>query len=731
MRFHGMVAFFVVLSVLTGGGRAQSQPKGAKKKVHENHLAGETSPYLLSHKHNPVQWYPWGKAALALAKKENKPIFLSIGYSACHWCHVMERESFENEKTAALMNKFFVNIKVDREERPDLDEIYMAAVTRMNNGQGGWPMSVFLTPDLKPFYGGTYYPPEDKHGRLGFPRVLVGLGKAWQEKRDLIEKDANSMASFLRSSLQPSPPPGKLNQAFLSAAAKSAAKRWDAQHGGFGRAPRFAPKFPHANELRALLLHYARTKDKASLKVVETTLTAMRRGGIYDQLAGGFHRYSVDREWLVPHFEKMLYDNSLLVPAYLDAYRITGKALYRETARDTLDYLVREMQDPAGGFWSTTDADSEGVEGKYFIWSKAEVDRLLGDQSPLFCAVYGVTEHGNWHEMPKQTVLSLKLTDVEAAEKFKLTQTEVNQSLRASRMKLLAVRGKRVPPGTDDKVLAAWNGMVIAALAQGYQVLGEPRYLAAAQRAAVFMLTKMQRKSGQGQPGSGRLFRTWRKGEPKLGAYLEDYGFLADGLLHLFEADFDPRWLAGAKRCLDVVQKRFLDPKDGNFFFTANDHETLIARSKSAQESSIPSGTAMAIAAFARAGLLLADQKFVDVARRALEANHAYLERYPSAVVTMLPSVDLLLNDPREVVIAGAPKAGPTKAFLAALRQRFPSNFVVTVVHDGNRTALTKLVPAHEGKSPVDGKPAAYVCKFGVCAAPVTAPQELDLGKSL
>jgi uncharacterized protein len=692
-----------------------------QKPKHVNHLVNETSPYLLSHKNNPVNWYPWGKEALDRAKKENKPIFLSIGYSACHWCHVMERESFENEEIAAEMNKYFICIKVDREERPDLDAIYMAAVTRIS-GSGGWPMSVWLTPERKPFWGGTYFPPRDdpRLQRPGFLRICKTLGEAWNKKEDLIRKDADNMATYLSQSLSPPVQRGALSMNFFKVAASQSLSRWDKEYGGFGQAPHYRPKFPHASEITSLLISSARHADAVALKCAEMTLEKMSRGGMYDQVAGGFHRYSVDRFWLVPHFEKMLYDNALLAQTYIDAYLLTGKAMYKRIATETLDYMVREMQDEAGGFYSTTDADSEGVEGKYFVWTKAEIDALLAADAPLFSAVYGVTAHGNWHEMKEVTVLSKVLTEAEAAKKFKTTEKNVLERLTAARKVLYDVRQRRVPPLKDDKVLAAWNGMAITAMARGYTALGDERYRAAAQRAAGFVLDNMRQKNG-------RLFRSWRKGEAKLEAYLSDYGYLADGLVHLFEADFDPRWLSGAKDFLAIVEKHFLDKLDGNFYFTADIHEELVARSKNVQESSIPSGASMVIRAFVRAGLLLADQKLVGMGRNALEANHAVLDKYPAYAVTMLQACDLLLNDPREVVIAGELEDPGTQAFLQRLRKRWPVAHVTTVLHSGNKDALQELVESHGGKTARDGKPAAFVCRFGVCEAPVTDAAAMKL----
>jgi len=689
-----------------------------------NRLAKETSPYLLQHQHNPVEWYPWGKEALEAAKKQNKPIFLSIGYSACHWCHVMEKESFESAETAKLMNKYFINIKVDREERPDLDDIYMTAVQKFTGG--GWPMSVFLTPDRKPFYGGTYFPPKDMMGRPGFPRVLEHFGKMWQEREEFLRAEADKLTTVLRGELAPDVAPGEIEKECFDAFASQSAERYDPEYGGFGDPRRgFMPKFPHAAELSMLLRHHARSGSARSLQIVETTLVRMAHGGIYDHLAGGFHRYATDRVWLVPHFEKMLYDNALLTRTYLEAFLVTRKELYAEVARETLDYLLREMQDESGGFHSTTDADSEGVEGKYFVWTRKEFDELLGDDAEAAGLYFGITEEGNWHEMPGSTVLSV-VKDVPAVSKLlKRPEEEVLKTLARARKKLLAARGRRVPPGTDDKVLAAWNGMAIGALAVGYKVLGDQRYLAAAQRAASFLLTEMT-------DASGRLCRTWRRveggeGRAHLAGYLDDYAFCGEALLQLFECDFDPRWLQAAGKMVAVMTTHFLDKDDGNFFFTADDHEELVARNKSAMDGSTPSGTALAVLAFLRYGLLTGDTDAVETAARALRANHAYISRFGVGCPSLLIAADLMLADPKEVVLAGEPGDERTQAFLKKLRGTFPAHHVVALVHRGNRERLVNLSRAFAGKEPVDGKVAAYVCTLGVCQAPVTEPAELVL----
>ncbi len=690
-------------------------PLQGQEPVHENRLAHETSPYLLQHKNNPVDWYPWGDEAWQRARDEDKVVFLSIGYSACHWCHVMEHESFEDPKIAALLNDKFVNIKVDREERPDLDDIYMTAVTAMT-GNGGWPMTVFLSPTGKPFFGGTYFPPEDRHGMPGFRRVIEHVDNLWNTRREEVDKASADLARHLREQLRPEPNPGDPELAFLATAAANSLARYDAEHGGFAYPPRHAPKFPHGSELRVLLRSHARSGEREPLAAAEHTLRRMREGGMYDQLAGGFHRYSTDREWLVPHFEKMLYDNALLVPAYAEAFRLTGDSFYADVVRDVLDYLLREMQDDAGGFYSTTDADSEGVEGKFFVWQKDEIEQLLGEDAALACAYWGVSEAGNWEHT---NVLHIAQPLAAAAQAVGLEVDDAAARIERARATLLAARASRVPPGTDDKVLAAWNGMAIAACAIGHQVTGDERYLAAGRRAAEFVLREMRVE--------GRLRRVWRRGEARLTAYLEDYAFLADGLLSLFESDFDPRWLREAQALLAVMREHYLDDEHGGFFFTADDHEELVVRTKSVAESSIPSGQAMAALALLRAGLLLGDEELEDLGVGVLRAAHPVLTRQPLSAPTLLLAVDLHLSDPREVVIAGEPGAADSTALLQAVRAAYPPHHVVALVHDDNREELEALSPLFAGKTASEGA-LAFVCRRGVCEAPVSDKAQLSLG---
>ena len=511
-----------------------------------NHLAHETSPYLRQHAHNPVDWYAWGPEALERARRLDRPIFLSIGYSACHWCHVMEHESFENEEIAKTLNEHFVSIKVDREERPDLDQVYMTAVQRMT-GQGGWPLTVFLTPDLRPFTGGTYFPPEDKYGRRGFRGVLLMLADAWRTRRAEIDRAAGELTEFLQAVAGTRPEPGGLDEKLLRGAADALSRAFDPIHGGFGQ----APKFPHPMDLRLLLRTSKRFGDDHALHVVRHTLDRMAMGGLYDHVGGGFARYSTDARWFAPHFEKMLYDNALLVPCYAEAFQITGEPFYREIIEETLAWVKREMTSPEGPFYSTLDADSEGEEGKFYVWTADEIEQVLGQDAATFNAVYGVEPEGNW-EHGRNILFRAKTFD-QYARLTHVSEAELKSLLAACRKKLFTIREGRIRPGRDEKVLTAWNGLMIGALAQAAAALDEPEYAESAARAAGFILDRMRTPEG-------RLFRAWSAGSPpKLNAYLEDYAYLLEGLISLYEATFDPRWIREALDLSGVLIDQFWD----------------------------------------------------------------------------------------------------------------------------------------------------------------------------
>ena len=691
-----------------------------------NRLVHETSPYLLQHAYNPVAWYPWGPEALERAKAEDKPIFLSIGYSACHWCHVMERESFENEAIAAFLNEHFVSIKVDREERPDLDDIYMAAVQLMTGG-GGWPMSVFLTPDRKPFYGGTYFPPEDRFGRAGFMTLLTGIEQAWREKRDEVLRSAESLTGAVQQQLVPMhAPAGELSTDLYDAALADLRGSFDEQEGGFSS----APKFPPPSAIAFLLRHYARTGDAGALEMATLTLDKMARGGMYDHLGGGFHRYSVDARWLVPHFEKMLYDNAQLSQVYLDAYQLTGNALYKRVAVETLDYVLRDMSDAAGGFHSSEDADSEGEEGTFYLWSVDEIRSELGeDDARVFCAYYDVKEEGNFDSPEpyhaRRNVLHVPRPAAAVAEELGIEAAEFETRLGALRAKLRSLRSRRVRPGLDDKVLTSWNALMIAALARGYQVLGDERYRDAAVNAADFILTRMMR--------DGELLRTYRQGESRLPGFLDDYAFAVVALVELYEATFDVRWIEAADDVARRMIARLWDEEDGAFYFAPPAQGDLIARQKPTYDGAEPSGNAMAAIGLLRLAKLTDHPGYEEKAVRILEGNGSSMARAPRGFFAMLRAAEYVLSPVKEVAIVGPRGREDTEALLRALHSRFVPNRIVAALDpaaDGAAAAVEK-VPLLKGKQLlkgkrlVSGKAAAYVCKDYVCTAPVTEPEDL------
>jgi uncharacterized protein YyaL (SSP411 family) len=683
-----------------------SSSETASGTLHKkNRLAGETSPYLLQHATNPVDWYPWGPEALARARSENRPIFLSIGYSACHWCHVMERESFENSDIAALMNEHFINIKVDREERPDLDQIYMSAVMAMT-GHGGWPMSVFLTPELKPFFGGTYFPPSDSRGMAGFPRVLSSVHQAWHERQDEIIESATQMTEQLRAFGTLAKGSGALDTKLLDQAARTTMRGFDPLHGGFGQ----APKFPHPMDLKVLLRHHVRTGDTQALHIVRHTLDKMARGGIYDHLGGGFARYSTDVRWLVPHFEKMLYDNALLASVYLEAYQLTRDADFGRVARETMDYILGRMTSPEGSFYSTEDADSEGVEGKYYVWSPAEVTDVLGaERAKTFCYVYDVTESGNWEE---HNILNLPRTLNQAAKLLGRDEDQLRAELATGRAQLLAVRDKRVPPAKDTKVLVSWNGLMIAALADGARILKDERYFIAARRAAGFILDQMRRDDG-------RMLHTYKDNRAKLDAYLDDYADLIDGLTRLYEASGEPRWIESALELAQIMIDEFGDPEQGGFFFTGKHHETLIARQKDVHDNATPSGNAMAATALVRLGALAGRDDLTQSGRRALESVQAVLESQPAAGGQSLIALDFLLGSVREFAVIAGSDPAELRAVLEAIATPFRPHKVVALAMPEQAASLAEKLPLLANRPAREGRTTTYVCEHFTCRAPV------------
>jgi uncharacterized protein len=684
---------------------------------HTNRLAQETSPYLLQHAHNPVDWYPWGQEALARARTEQKPILLSVGYSACHWCHVMERESFENEAIAAQMNRDFINIKVDREERPDVDAIYMSAVQLMT-GQGGWPMTMFLTPEGKPFYGGTYFPPRDLYGRPGFPRVLEAVADAWQRQRIDIEAQSGEIVSQLQqgNDFTRGLPDTLLTPTILENAYNTLASQFDRQYGGFGS----APKFPQPSNLDFLLRFHARSRRQEPLAMVEKTLQRMALGGIYDQLGGGFHRYSTDQTWLVPHFEKMLYDNAQLAQTYARCWQATGKSFYRGVAEETLEYVLREMTGstyPGGGFYSAQDADSEGIEGKFFVWTPTEIVAELGQrEAEVFCAFYDVSDSGNWEG---HNILHVVLDADEVAARYGLTVPQAAEILDGGRVKLLAAREARVKPGLDDKVLTSWNGLMLAAFAECAAVFDRDDFRQAAIHNARFVLETLVTRDADGKP---RLLRTYRNGQAKLNAYAEDYAFYADGLLCLYEATFDPQWLDAAQELIDALLARYWDEHDGGFFATSDDHEALISRHKDWDDNATPSANSVAVEALLKLALLRGEERYRQAAARVLRKLGPVLEKHPYGFARMLGALDFYLSAPKEVAIIGEQEDDATRALLGAVYSLYLPNKVVAGAAEGSAPANIPLLADRPQR---DGKPTAYVCTNYACQEPVTEPDAL------
>ena len=671
-----------------------------------NRLAQETSPYLLQHAQNPVDWYPWGEEALRRARELRKPILLSIGYSACHWCHVMERESFEDERIAALMNEHFVCIKVDREERPDLDEIYMQATLALNQGQGGWPMTVFLTPEQEPIFAGTYFPPTDRWGRPGFSTVLHKVAEFWRTDPDGLRRQAANVTAQLKEQMRIAAPMA-VGEAELEAAAVQFAEDFDPRYGGFGT----APKFPPATGLSLLLRRYHRMNDPHTLLMVRKTLDAMAAGGLYDQIGGGFSRYSTDERWLVPHFEKMLYDNALLARTYLEAYQVTGEASYRRVATETLDYILREMTAPEGGFYSATDADSEGVEGKFFVWTPEEIRQVAPSEEDArrFCAYYDITPSGNWEH---KSIPNIPRSLDDMARDLKVAPDELRRTLERLRPLVYDARRKRVPPGLDDKILTAWNGMMISAMAEGARVLGDSRYLEAAEQAADFLLMTMSRPDGG-------LYRTYRAFKAHVKACLEDYAFLVDGLIDLYEAGAHEGYLHEAVRLAERILADFADTEQGGFFTTARDHESLILRSREGPDGATPSGNAVAASALARLSFHYGREEFREAAAHAIRAYGRQIARHPRAFAKSLVVAELLMNGPVELALVGRPGEAGFEALRAEINRFYLPNRIIAH-HDPEGPATRH--PLLLGKGLVQGKAALYLCRNFTCQTPITDP---------
>ena len=668
-----------------------------------NRLALERSPYLLQHAHNPVSWWPWGEEAFAEARRTGRPVFLSVGYSTCHWCHVMERESFEDEEIARVLNERYVPIKVDREERPDVDGIYMTAVQLLTGG-GGWPMSVWLTPEKEPFFGGTYFPPRDgaRGAMRGFLSILGEVADLWERDRARVARATGSLVEAVRTALSAHGAPAERLPG--AEAIRNAVVAWrkgfDPEHGGL----RGAPKFPSSLPVRLLLRVHRRTRDEDVLRMATLTLERMAAGGMHDQVGGGFHRYSTDAGWLVPHFEKMLYDNALLALAYAEAWQVTGRRDFARVVRQTLDYVLREMTSPEGAFFSATDADSEGEEGRFFVWTERQIREVLGAEADRFARFFGVTPGRNWEGV---NVLHVPLPDEDEWE-----------ALAGSRAQLVQARSRRVPPLRDEKVLASWNGLMISAMAFGGRVLSEPRWVEAAARAADFVLSRMGK--------DGRLQRSWLGGEAGVPGFLEDHAFLAQGLLDLYEATFEVRWLEAALALAERTEALFGDREGGGWFQTATDHERLLVREKPTHDGAEPSGASVALLVALRLSAFTADDRWRRIADGALRHYAAALAEQPVALGEMLVALDFATDAAREVVLVWPEGEAAPEAFLSVLRRQFLPSRALAGAPEGEGIArLGRVAAVAAGKVAAGGRPTAYVCERGQCRLPAIAPEKL------
>ena len=685
-----------------------------------NRLGQEISPYLLQHAENPVDWYPWGEEAFDKARREDRPVFLSIGYAACHWCHVMEHESFENEEIAAFLNENFVSIKVDREERPDLDQIYMQAVMAIRGGHGGWPLSAFLTPKAEVFFGGTYWPPYSRGGMPGFLHVLQQVARAFRDQRNNVESQAAQISQFFNQASE-TDDRETLDASLLESATAVLQRAFDSVHGGFGS----APKFPHPMDLQLLLQLSERwhspqdgsglpTKNQL-LTMVDTTLDKMAWGGIYDHLGGGFARYSVDQYWLVPHFEKMLYDNALLAKVYTESYVTTGKEFHGRIAQETIDYVIRDMRDDAGGFHSTEDADSEGEEGKYYVWTPAEIEQILGRQeAELFCAMYGVTANGNFEH--GTSILHLQAGIESVAKELGESPDGLNERLGRSRTKLLNARQQRVRPGRDDKIIVSWNAFMIDALARAAGVWQRSDYTEAADQAADFIVNKMQHSNG-------RLFHAWRQGVPRQSGFLDDYAAAVLAFVSLYETTQDERRIDQASRWGKIMRESFEDQVNGGFYYVPHDHESLIARIKDSQDGSVPSGNALAATALLRLGTLLADDDMIDSARETLQSMSAFVRKAPQAAGQSLIAIDMLLGGINECVVTSD---DDPQSVLTALHRWSPARRVLAA-RTGRRQSdysesISKIFAGRERESQ---EVTLYVCQQHQCQAPIHGEQRV------
>ena len=698
----------IVLALLSTG----CQSIEGKKAL--NRLADEKSPYLLQHADNPVDWYPWGEDAFAAAAEQDKPIFLSIGYSTCHWCHVMEHESFEDTSVADLMNEYFISVKVDREERPDIDNIYMT-VCQMLTGGGGWPLTIVMTPDKKPFFAGTYFPKEGRFDRMGMLDLVPRIGNMWRNDRGKLLTSADKIVNHLQSASSPVGTKA-LNEQTLKKAYQEYVDRFDNERGGLeGRM-----KFPTAHNLSFLLRYWKRTGEGNALQIVEKTLQEMRKGGIWDHVGLGYHRYSTDPDWLVPHFEKMLYDQAVSSIAYLEAYQATDKEEYARTAREIFAYVLRDMVSPEGGFYSAEDADSEGEEGKFYLWTAQEITDILGENDGrLFNRMFNIRKSGNFREEGTgesngRNIPHLKFDVPTLADKEDIAESEMLRKMEEMRSRLFEVREKRVHPLKDDKILTDWNGLMIAALAKGAQVLGDETYAAAATKAADFVLDRLMTEDG-------RLIKRYRQGVASFPAHLEDYAFTLWGLLELYEATFELTYLSHATKLTDTMIDLFWDDENGGFFFTADDGEALIVRTKEIYDGAIPSGNSVAASVLLRTGRITGNTVYEEKAAMIGSVFSPQVERSPSGYSQLLSAIDFGLGPAHEIVIVGDPESRQTGQMLRKVQQMFlPNKVILFKSTTSSPSLLTEIAPFTETQHAIDGKATAYICQNYVCNAPTS-----------
>jgi uncharacterized protein YyaL (SSP411 family) len=697
------ILFMLLISMAVSANASELMAVEPKKS---NRLIHESSPYLLQHAHNPVDWFPWGDEAFEKAKRENKPIFLSIGYSTCHWCHVMAHESFENERIAAILNEHFISIKVDREELPGVDAVYMDFVQK-TTGSGGWPMSVFLTPDAKPFYGGTYFPPVDSYGRPGFETLLTSIQDSWQNRREEILKSSEQLVLALQEKVQTHSELA-LTEDALKNTFGTLGQIYDSQYGGFGN----APKFPQPSMLSFLLIYSHRMKNETALSMVENTLEKMASGGIYDHLGGGFHRYSVDQKWLVPHFEKMLYDQALISRAYIQAFQITKKPAYKKIAEEVFEYVLRDMTSPQGGFYSAEDADSEGHEGVFYVWTPKQVDKLLSrKEQKLFKAYYGITDAGNFER--GTSILNVTSTLEEVAKEIDIDPQDAKTILESAEQKLFRVREKRIRPHRDEKIIAGWNGLMISSLAYGGAVFDELRYVQAAQRSADFVMGELYE--------SGRLRRYYADEKAHQFAVLDDYAYLIRGLIDLYQADFDPKWLGHAVKLADQMIALFEDEKTGGFYLTGTDTQNLIIRTRPDYDGATPSGNSVAAPELIRLSELTGNRDYFAHAQKTLRLFQEDLKNRGTSLTELLAAVDLWLGARSEIVIAGKTRADSTQKILKSIRGHFlPRTVLLVRDPETNAHELDQIAAIVKAHDPIEGKVTVYLCEDFVCKQPIT-----------